>query len=170
MARSKKSSKAGEKALTAIIMGVFTLLGAIISGVIKLIVSLFKRRTKDNFQNIQLSGTGNYGYDIVGESNYQNALESICGGRTDESAEKEVEATLILDDDNAYDDQAVRVDINGKTVGYLSRQNARKYRGYLQRKGHGKVVGICQALIVGGWGRDNGDSGHFGVKLNLTLR
>src|SRR3546814_17207922 len=46
----------------------------------------------------KLRGTGRYEFDIVGESKYQDALEEICGGRTDESAEKHVEAILYLED------------------------------------------------------------------------
>ncbi|WP_222426346.1 hypothetical protein, partial [Luteimonas sp. J16] len=34
-----------------------------------------------------LPGPGTYEFDIVGESKYQDALEAICGGRTEDSAE-----------------------------------------------------------------------------------
>ena len=79
-----------------------------------------------------LPGPGTYSIDIVGESHYQEALEDICGGRSEESAQEYVEATLVLDDDNPYDDKAVRVDIEGETVGHLDRPTARAYRERLK--------------------------------------
>lgn len=107
---------------------------------------------------------------VVGESNYQAALESICGGRTEDGVDKIVDAALVLEDSNPYDAQAVRVDIEGKTVGYLSRANARRFRERLA--GSGGEVGsalACKARIRGGWDRGDGDRGHYGVSLNLSM-
>jgi hypothetical protein len=44
-----------------------------------------------------LAGPGTFEFDIVGESHYQEALEAICGGRTEESAEHLTEAVLVLE-------------------------------------------------------------------------
>jgi len=98
----------------------------------------------------KLGGSGEYAFDIVGESKYQDALESICGGRTHEAADKYVEATLYQENSNVHDSQAVRVDIEGKTVGYLSRDDARAYRKQLDALGRGPLVAVCKAKIVGG--------------------
>lgn len=108
-----------------------------------------------------------FSVDVVGESHYQGNLEVICGGRTEDGADKNVEATLILEDENPFDPNAVRVDIEGKTVGYLSRETARNYRRWLERKGlvHDEIR--CTAVIKGGWDRGKGDRGHFGVTLAL---
>lgn len=114
-----------------------------------------------------LSGPGTYSLDIVGELNYQSALEKICGGRTYEGQELIIEAVLVPEDDNPYDKNAVRVDISGKTVGYLSRENARQYRKNLKQAGYAGITAKCSAVIVGGWDRGSGDEGHFGVKLDL---
>lgn len=117
----------------------------------------------------KLHGTGRYEFNIVGESHYQTALEKICGGRTDESANEYVEAYLYLENDNEHDNLAVRVDIKGNIVGYLSKQDARSYRQQLYNLGHSDLVGICDAIIVGGWFRSSSDVGHFGVKLDLPV-
>jgi len=114
-----------------------------------------------------LPGPGTYSIDIVGESHYQRALESICGGRTEDSQRKEVVATLVHENDNPHDNKAIRIDISGKTVGYLSRDNARDYRKKLKEAGHPGITATCSAIIVGGWDRGSGDKGHFGVKLDL---
>jgi hypothetical protein len=107
---------------------------------------------------------------IVGESHYQEALEEICGGeRDDDGVDRVLNASLVLEDSNPYDPQAVRVDIDGKTVGYLSRPTARRFR---QEIAAGQPAGTtlpCKARIKGGWDRGAGDRGHFGVWLNLSL-
>ena len=114
-----------------------------------------------------LSGPGTYSVDIVGESKYQRALESICGGRTDESQEKIVEAILLHEDNNPHDNKAIRVDVEGETVGFLDRKLAREFRKRMKEAGHPGLVARCSAMIVGGWDRGRGDRGHFGVKLDL---
>jgi hypothetical protein len=114
-----------------------------------------------------LPGPGAYGVDIVGESKYQDSLERICGGREEESARKKVKALLVLEDENPHDNKAVRVDIDGETVGYLARREARQYRARLKEAGYPSLLGRCDAIIVGGWERGRGDRGHFGVKLDL---
>jgi hypothetical protein len=114
-----------------------------------------------------LSGSGTYSLDIVGESNYQSALENISGGRTDESQRMIVEAVLVPEDDNPRDKNAIRVDIEGMTVGYLSRENARQYRKKRKEAGYSGIAARCSAMILGGWDRGIGDKGHFGVKLDL---
>ncbi len=106
---------------------------------------------------------------IVGESHYQGTLERICGGRTRDGAEKHVEATLILEDTNPHDPMAVRIDVQDKTVGYLSREDARSYRQRLEEAGHPNLIGVCAAVIRGGWDRGHGDKGHFGVWLDLPV-
>ena len=116
-----------------------------------------------------LPGPGDYALDVVGESNYQSALASICGGRTEDGHNEIVQATLIHEDSNPHDSMAVRVDISGRTVGYLSRENARQYRKQLARAGHPGITATCSAMIVGGWDRGGGDTGHFGVKLDLPV-
>jgi len=143
---------------------VLLLLAALAVGLV-----LYLRRKASPHQVGVLRGTGRYEFDIVGESKYQDSLERICGGRTDESAEEYVQAVLVLEDSNAYDNQAVRVDIRGLTVGYLARKDARSYRAQLAKMGHASLVCTCNAVIVGGWRRSQKDQGHFGVKLDLPV-
>ena len=116
-----------------------------------------------------LEGSGDYETQVVGESSYQDALEHICGGRTDRGADEFVEALLTLEDSNTFDHNAVRVDINGLTVGYLSRDFAVHYRQRLAEAGYHSLVAHCRAHIRGGWDHSRGRSarGHFGVWLDL---
>jgi len=59
-----------------------------------------------------------YSVKIVGESYRQDALEEICGGRDTESANLTATARLVREDDNAHDDRAVKVVIQGRHVGW----------------------------------------------------
>ena len=79
-------------------------------------------------------------------------------------------ATLIPEDDNEYDANAVRVEIGGRLVGYLSREQAQEYRSAV-----GTASGRRGAKIVGGFLLDEDereDEGreraHFGVMLNIA--
>ena len=108
-----------------------------------------------------------FAVNVVGESHYQPALERICGGRSDEGADEQATATLILEDDNPYDrGNAVRVDIGGATVGYLTRDDAKRYRQLLKANAAQRS---CPAVIRGGWDRGDDDRGDFGVRLDLDL-
>jgi hypothetical protein len=96
---------------------------------------------------------------------YQKALKALAGPKCEdgvEHVEHYCKATLVLENNNPHDDKAVRVDIDGRTVGYLSRDMAREYR---RKVASGSMT--VQALIVGGWNRGGGDTGHYGVKLDL---
>ena len=114
---------------------------------------------------IQPSGTFNF--DVVGESHYQEALLSLAGAKTEQRKDLKGFATLILEDDNPYDQNAVKVMIRGKQVGYLSNKNAPIFRDQLaktQYKDHKRIA--CRAQIRGGW-KDYRSEGHFGVKLDI---
>jgi BRCA1 C Terminus (BRCT) domain len=116
-----------------------------------------------------LRGPGTFGLPIVGESHYQEALEPICGPRSEEGEDRRVEARLVLENDNPHDSMAIRVDIQARTVGYLSREHARQYRKQLERAGHSSTDAYCDARIRGGWDRGEGGQGHYGVLLDLPM-
>ena len=117
-----------------------------------------------------LDGPGKFEFDIVGESNYQRALKRIAGPKDETSKRPRCTAILILEDDNPHDDKAVRVDIEGQTVGYLDRKMARQYRNQLARQGISARRFQVEAMIVGGWDRGRSDRGHYGVLLDLPMK
>ena len=68
------------------------------------------------------SWTG-YGYlAVVGESQYQDALTRVS------HKSHTCNATLLPEPDNPFDSNAVMVQIDGMTVGYLCRADARRYQ------------------------------------------
>jgi hypothetical protein len=135
-----------------------TIIGKIISSIKNIFTSK---------PNLILHGPCTYSIDVVGESNYQNALMKICGGYTKEGHNKTIRAHLIHEDSNPYDNKAIRIDIQGMTVGYLSRTLAREFRKQLFESGYPGKPASCNAIIVGGWDRGKSDKGHFGVRLDL---
>ena len=98
--------------------------------------------------------TRDFSVDIVGESNYQDALRNSRDGVKDYSGTGYITAVIAREPDNPYDSGAVKV-MNGEmeTIGYLARKLAAKY---------GPAIGLweaegyhirCQAKLSGGEGR-----------------
>jgi hypothetical protein len=110
---------------------------------------------------IELEGPGTFAVDVVGESQYQRVLEAAAveGGVVD--------AMLMLEDSNPYDDQAVAIHIGGARAGYLSRANARIYRADLAAAGQPTLTVRCKARSVGGFDTASGERAHCGLKLDL---
>lgn len=117
-----------------------------------------------------LQGDGAFSLSVVGEAQYQNALNRICGGRTRDGHNLQTLANLVLEDTNPHDPKAVQVAIQGLTVGYLTRDKARRYRERIADLGQPSGEITCRALITGGWNRGGGDVGHYGVRLDVDLR
>ena len=105
---------------------------------------------------------------VVGESHYQPALMKVAGGKTDDgAANPDQKAALIPEPNNPYDKNAVAIGIDGLLVGYLARADAIAYAPVVRfAASHGRVI-TARARITGGWDRGHGDTGSFGVVLNL---
>lgn len=110
---------------------------------------------------------GEFAFEIVGESHYQKALKSLTGDHGDTSPNKKATAVLIPETGNPHDDKAVRVDIQGMTVGYLSREDARSFRRRLGSKKLSGQITLCNAMIVGGFVMKNGVRASYGAKLDI---
>lgn len=115
-------------------------------------------------QDIEASrfDTGSFATEVVGESHYQQNLLKLCGEKTPEGVEKYFEADLIAENANPHDPNAIRVDIQGLTVGYLSRQRALEWRKSNRSRGQ-----RCIAVVRGGWDRGPEDNGYFGVWIDV---
>jgi len=112
-------------------------------------------------------GKGDFEFEVVGESNYQIALALLAGEHGKENAEAQHTATLVLDDSNPHDPKAVAIRIDEIPVGYLAREDARSYRRRLGQKSLSGVNATCEAIVVGGGTRRNGEKLHYGVKLDI---
>jgi hypothetical protein len=108
-----------------------------------------------------------FGFEVVGEAAYQEALSTIVGGKCEDGVNAPCTAILIPEPTNRYDSSAVEVRVSAKRVGYLPRAIAADFLAQLNALGIGGVQCACHAKIVGGWLGPNGDEGHFGIKLDL---
>ena len=105
--------------------------------------------------------------DVVGEASYQPVFEAICGGKCESGYDLAVVAALVPEPTNPYDKNAVMVQVNGASVGYLSRADAIAYGPVVAKAGRHSAV-LAHARIVGGWKRGKRDEGHFGIWLDLA--
>lgn len=110
---------------------------------------------------------GEFDFEVVGESNYQNALKIAAGNHGSDPADVQCIAALVPEDDNEYDKSAVAVEVGGKTVGYLSRDDARSFRRRLGRKQLSGQVTYCDALIMGGGTSKAGKKYSYGIRLDI---
>ena len=103
-------------------------------------------------------------YDIVGESHYQSALLKLFGPKRGHGISENCAAVLIAEPDNRYDKNAVRCEISGLRVGYLSREDAKEFSEYMRRQ---NVRSIRVAAIVSGGWRDSKSEGYYGVRVEV---
>ena len=90
---------------------------------------------------------GHESVNVAGESHYQDALRAIAGAG---EVRHETEARLIREPENEYDPNAIRVEIDGRKVGYLPRDLAPAWGPRLDELASRRRVGGCEATIVGG--------------------
>ena len=132
---------------------------AVIVGVVIWYVLKAKNAVNKTSANPALSNTS-YSYSIVGEQSYQNNLKKIAGPKEEESKFFECYAEVSSEPFNQYDKNAVKVEINGLLVGYLSKGEAAKLAGKVINK-------TVPAVIDGGW-FDADSEGSYGVKLAIN--
>ena len=132
---------------------------AIIVGLVIWYVLKAKKTVNGTSINAALSNTS-YAYNIVGEQSYQNNLKKIAGPKEEESKFFECYAKVSSEPFNQYDKNAVKVEINGLLVGYLSKSEAAKLAGKVVNKN-------VPVVIDGGW-KDEESTGSYGVKLAIN--
>jgi hypothetical protein len=113
-----------------------------------------------------LLGDGQFAMKAVGTAEHQHELAQIAGGRTEQGADHLCGALLIPDPKNPYDPGAVAVVIASHVIGYLATNAAPSLKQALRAGGF--IAAGCAARIVGGWEREDGDTGHFGVRLDAA--
>ena len=74
--------------------------------------------------------TGKFDLHIVGEFAYEDAIDLM-----EEKGKDVFNATLVYENDNSHDSQAVAVRISNRKVGYLSRNDAIRFRNKVIESG-----------------------------------
>jgi hypothetical protein len=101
-----------------------------------------------------------------GASYYQQAVEAACGRRDGEKIFFDCEATLVPEPDNIRDPNAVRVEIGGRLVARLAREDAPEYQPLLLELREAGYIPLCRAVIVG---RDVNDPDSETTNLGVLL-
>jgi hypothetical protein len=101
-------------------------------------------RLPDTAPVLHWSDQGRYQVEVVNESKYAPVLAALAALRTD------YVATLVPDDGDPYDSQAVTVFLDGRMAGYLSRKAALRLRELLRAKEISGMPTTCDAQIRGG--------------------
>jgi hypothetical protein len=75
-------------------------------------------------------------------------------------------AALVPEPGNPYDSNAIRVEIEGRLVGYLSRADAEELNEAIVDATQRDQNGPVRAMIAG---REDGETTNLGVFLELTV-
>jgi predicted Zn-ribbon and HTH transcriptional regulator len=109
---------------------------------------------------------GNETLEVVGESYRQDDLWHLVGGFSVDRVRCDVTTVLVPEPENPRDPNAIKVLIDGRHVGYLSREDAVLYLPGLLRLMASHTAPIAlSGQIVGGGQRDDG-LGMLGVFLD----
>jgi HIRAN domain len=108
---------------------------------------------------------GNDDLEVVGELAYQAVLWRLCGGVSGDRIRCDIVAVLVPEPTNPHDANAIAVQIDGQTVGYLPRATAQEYLPGLHQlmSALGGYIALG-GVIVGGGYYDDGP-GRLGVWL-----
>lgn len=126
------------------------------------------------FQLLPLPDDGRVG--VVGESHYQQALSLVCQGKVsgdDFDSHIPVTAVLVPEPENAWDENAVRVDVRTGDqtvkVGYLSSETAQRYQPALLKLRDKGFLCTCPARVAGGGAKKYGIYLHVVYPENLLV-
>lgn len=112
-----------------------------------------------------LSNSGEYSFELVGESNYQTRIYSMLPDSVTDQDKHRVYfvGKINLEDDNEFDNKAVNFTIDNRVVGYFAREDARKFRKMILKNNIDQNNLTCRSVIVGGKGKS------YGVWLEINL-
>lgn len=96
------------------------------------------------------SDKGRFLVEVVNESRYQATLKELAGEHGEQAAAVPFVATLVPDDQNAYENTAVAVFLEGRMAGYLATKEALHFRQRLKFKEVEGQPTTCDAQVRGG--------------------
>ena len=121
-------------------------------------------------EDVFVDGDGRFDLEVVGVSYYQRHLRVLSNRYSKKGGERELIAKLHYENTNPHDKKAIRVVIDGGTVGYLSRKNARLFRKRIEKVRPEGLIISCDAEIIGGNRVGFFKKTDFGVLLDLPIK
>lgn len=110
----------------------------------------YEPKLPDSAPALHWSDGGRFMVEVMTESRYQPTLKALAGDHGDGAAAAPYMATLMPDDRNAYENEAVAVFIDGRMVGYLPQKAAIKFRELLRKKEAAGQLSTTDAQVRGG--------------------
>jgi len=110
----------------------------------------YEPKLPDSATALHWSDGGRFMVEVMNESRYQPTLQALAGPHGDNAAATAYVATLMPDDANAYENEAVAVFIAGRMVGYLSQKASIKFRELLRKREAAGQLSTCDAQVRGG--------------------
>jgi hypothetical protein len=112
-----------------------------------------------------------FAFSVAAES-FQRAISQLAQENDDRDDNSDIKtkilnAQLIPENDNPYDSNAVRIDINNRSVGYLNRDQALRFRHRLDEIGFSNQLTSCHAIIVKKE-KVNDNKNVYEVKLDIV--
>jgi len=88
---------------------------------------------------------------VAGTSYRQAQIEKILKEKNINATGIDVTATLVPEDSNKHDKNAVRIEVHGVHIGYVPADLAKNFRGMLARRGLAGNTTSCDARLYGGY-------------------
>ena len=123
----------------------------------------------DEIEDVFIEGDGQFQLEVVGESHYQRHLKVLSERYSAKGRDRELIAKLHYENTNAHDKKAIRVVIDGGTVGYLSPADARLFRKRIEKVRPEGFIISCDAEILGGKRVGFFKKTDFSVWLDLPI-
>ena len=102
---------------------------------------------------------------VVGTSHYQEPLTELTNRKGDEEIRVQTTATLVPEPDNPHDPNAIAVHIDGRLVGYLSRDENPRWQDVVKQLAEHDHRAAAEAMIAGRG--PGGGTSNLGVFLRL---
>lgn len=110
----------------------------------------YEPKLPDAAPALHWSDGGRFMVEVMTESRYQPTLKALAGEHGERAAATQYVATLMPDDQNAYENEAVAVFVDGRMVGYLSQKASIKFRELLRKKEAAGQLSTTDAQVRGG--------------------
>jgi hypothetical protein len=126
-----------------------------------------RQRNRSTGPAVKLHGSGAYGTAVLGVSSYRSVLERAYGDDVEKWNGKKVQAVLVPADAGRRDNKTVRVELEGRTVGFLAGSPAKDCYRRIRQSRYPQARVVCKAVIMAQPRSAVGGYPDFGVHLDL---
>lgn len=106
---------------------------------------------------------------LVQGTGHQSVLRSLCGTRDTKTASFEGMACVLFEPCSPMEIPQIRVEVQGRTIGFLTREDAMHYRFKMDKEGWGESSMGIPIRIGGGSLKDDGPPYFYFAHLQLDL-